>query len=738
MLREQPVASSSRLPPAPAPADDAPLRSPRRRRRAAQQATTVAFVLALTAPYLVSASPLPHSHSHHAAIGHHHPPPQNLPQNVTTSTPQAQAAWAQAAIDGSLTWLQATIQSAHSLGPRHHPPPERRWPILEVVAANAPRLYRLPDDYVILAQTMHPGFIVLSYLISLVGSLCTLELLIRRTSNRGISNIILLASAGICFGAVSTFAMHFVGNQSLALHHPRQDDDPTFPNIYLGYQAGYTVLSLVASCLAMTFAFFVMGTDIPGGDRNWNSWWWRCQPGNSDRKSVKSVRSARRSHSSQSNYSRDSRSARSAASDYSRWKLHKAKIRKSANVSTIFQQAGMMTSWSLMEGGSRRQSAHGWRDLIPFMPPRQPSYPHDLNEFVPGQPIDEDTVIRQDKELSELDFRYGRLAVRDELDRRTLHVDTPQSISAASTSFGSLNGVPMHLQMQATTQNGHQLPSSPLASYYPAGSQPTPPPDYGSSSPHFDHGYSFPIRNMDTSSTTNLIGGSTSSLIPQTPPMPAPPVAPPAILLTGRRASLPVISPPFAQPRVAQTLSRIQSLPETDADVSPPSLSPMPHHGRDPMSKEAKSNFASSGASSETTGEDYDPEAVFYDDDYYDEFAIKHAGWRRQLRLKIQAGLPLTRLEQAQRFLGLDVVTWAEVFKIFITGMVAGWGVAAMRKSYPRHKDGQNSHHRLHRPGLHQCHPLHRVQGQLRRRLCHHRVWHRHHRAVHHVHHAAA
>ncbi|BEI88010.1 uncharacterized protein CcaverHIS019_0107280 [Cutaneotrichosporon cavernicola] len=589
------------------------------------RAATVAFVFALTAPYLAEASPVPFpSRSSHDP----HPP----------TTKERDSTLAEAAIVGTISLLQSALRGT-SDDPRA--PPDRRWPQLGAAWFDpAQQLYRLPEGYVVLRQTMSPGFIVLSYLMSLVGALCTLELLIRRTSNRGISNVLLLASAGICFGAVSTFAMHFVGNQSLALHHPKQLEDPSYPDIHLSYQGGYTVLSLVASCLAMTFAFFVMGTDIRVSQ--WKQWWY-----SSGSSTAGSDRKLRRTPTSPS------------------WKLHKAKASvRSANVATIFHQAGMMPSWSL-DGPRGRHSNGGWKDLMPWRSARRPSNP--LAPQTYDTDVDEDTLIRQDKELNELDFRHGRLAVRDELDRRALHVGTLQDSDAGSP----VSPVSPLLSQQT------QLQLSPLAPFYPAGPQATP--TYRAPSPTFDPGYSFPPRD------------STTNLLPHHEPVPPPlaSLAPmagrePAVMQSGRRASLPAITTPFT-PRIAQTLSRIQSLPEPDPDApTTPNIlqdAQLPHAdlAEPPSNTQSKvtcsATTSSSDAATGTTGDEFDSDALY---DEEGELKIKKVGWRERLRFKIQAGLPLTRLEQAQRFLGLDVVTWTEVFKIFVTGMVAGWGVAAM------------------------------------------------------------
>ncbi|CAK9786735.1 hypothetical protein CC85DRAFT_276788 [Cutaneotrichosporon oleaginosum] len=599
-----------------------------RPRARALRAATVAFVFALTAPYLAAASPLPFP----TRSGHDPHPPTTQERDTT---------WTEAAVVGTLGLLQSAIKSISRL----HSARDRRWPQLRAAwFDDAQQLYRLPEGYVILRQTMSPGFIVLSYFISLVGALCTLELLIRRTSNRGLSNVLLLASAGICFGAVSTFAMHFVGNQSLALHHPEQRNDPTYPNIYLSYQGGYTVLSLVASCLAMTFAFFVMGTNVRISQ--WKHWWY-----SSSTSAAVSEPKLRRTSSSPS------------------WKLQSGKA-KSANVATIFQQAGMVPSWSL-EAPCRRHSTGGWKEILMWQHGRRSSTPMPSRTF-PAD-VDEDTLIQQDKELSELEFRCGRQAVRDEIERRALQVGTPSSSPAASPVSPVSPFAASHMQ---------QLGASPLARYYPSGQQQQAPPAYRSPSPAFDPGYSFPPRD----STTHLIN-STTSLIPHNEPLAPPPASlgltvPPAILQSGRRASLPIITTPFA-PRVAQTLSRIQSLPEPDPDMpTAPHVAPLGQVSDKHLteaSDDSKLKATSSGTTSSSdattgTGDEFDPAP--YDEE--GEIKIREVGWRQRLRLKIQTGLPLTRLERAQRFLGLDVVTWTEVIKIFVTGMVAGWGVAGM------------------------------------------------------------
>ena len=60
--------------------------------------------------------------------------------------------------------------------------------------------------------------------------------------------------------------MHFIGNNSLVLHHPLEAER-NYRALTLPYAAGWTVLSLVVSCTCMIGAFFVMGLEV-----GWARW----------------------------------------------------------------------------------------------------------------------------------------------------------------------------------------------------------------------------------------------------------------------------------------------------------------------------------------------------------------------------------------------------------------------------------------------------------------------------------
>ncbi|GAA5874518.1 hypothetical protein JCM16303_002891 [Sporobolomyces ruberrimus] len=110
--------------------------------------------------------------------------------------------------------------------------------------------------WVELVPVYSAGMIVLSWAVSVVGSWTTLEILLRRTGNAGMTNALLLLGAGIAFGSTATFGMHFVGNQALTLRLPPPWEGQGVP---LSYSPGYTILSLVIACLAMTLAFSFIG-----------------------------------------------------------------------------------------------------------------------------------------------------------------------------------------------------------------------------------------------------------------------------------------------------------------------------------------------------------------------------------------------------------------------------------------------------------------------------------------------
>lgn len=518
-----------------------------------------------------------------------------------------------------------------------------------------PKNLNFPPNFVVLRQKMTPGFVVLSYFISLVGSLCTLELLIRRTNNRGLSNIAFLTAAGICFGAVSTFAMHFVGNQALALYHPLDEQHHA---LYLTYSAGYTVLSMVASCLAMTFAFFVMGTDLSMGLR---------------------PRIMRR---------RNSLELRRHET-IERWKAQRPHL-KTTNVDTIFAQAGISGGWSL-SSQSPSSCRRTWLQKLMRRPAPPESRFGDFEDDV----LDESSLVKRDKDLDELDFRFGRDAVRAELDRRQLQgMSQSVSDSTGTTPDTSLRGMPANMTMTSFSSMT-AIPKSPLAPYYTADDSALDSLDSvrsrspSSPSEMFATGYQFPPRAtpQPVDSQTHLIPKADGSLtsLPSMPggnhiprayatiiesTSPAQVYTPPHQVATGRRSSYPALAAAPLPRAPTTTLARIQSLPEHDIESNGGPY-------RD-SSESSKDNHQANGSGSDENTIDMHIDHldhVLYDDE---PFRLRKVGWREELRDKIQAGAPLTKRERALRFFGLDIVTLSDIIKVVLTGTLAGWGVAAM------------------------------------------------------------
>ncbi|KAL7419782.1 hypothetical protein Q5752_005698 [Cryptotrichosporon argae] len=452
---------------------------------------------------------------------------------------------------------------------------------------------------ILLEQRYAAGFVVLSYAIAFIGSICTLELLIRRTSNRGMYNVLLLASAGICFGAVSTFSMHFVGNQSLSLHHPQQKQYG-YPTLFLSYDAGFSILSLVVSCFAMIFAFFVMAS-------NFTSRQWVCMPGKKKRR-----RTGRRG---------------SSHDEYGAYLMSKA-AKKSAGFRSLVEQAKGAAAWSLIDSASTTER-RGWRQIVPSKKAAAVEPVDDINFS-----DDEEAIIRSSKQLSDIEFRLGRNAVREELDRR----------QGTCTSLGSSPVSLRHMSSEASLN-----PTSPLAVYYPPhrrGSMPQMTPTTADDS---FSGYAFPQSRP-------------TAIEPAAEPAPTwPTEAAPAMFDPSlRRASLPVAVCTRAEAPVRPpvTLSRIQSLPEPDVEMSPTSSVV----GHDKLASPPQEEVVlPARQQSPESSEDEPP-----------------SGWRTTLRYKVANNIELTRLEAMERFMGLDVVTMADIFKITITGMIAGWGVCGM------------------------------------------------------------
>ncbi|KAK6906981.1 hypothetical protein I203_100970 [Kwoniella mangroviensis CBS 8507] len=606
------VASSSRhtLPSIPLADKSSPSTRPSSRslrRRLANR--TIYFLLTLLFPILSAANPLPRSKQRHRCT-------LPIPPRAELQLDQITSHFNQSLhLSSAGHWVLSHLSRRDD------------QPILAIANFDSiSETWKLPEGYVELRQHFHAGFIILSYAIAFVGSLCTLELLIRRTTNSGWRNQLLLASAGFCFGAVSTFAMHFVFNNALSLHHPMVDEK-SYPALYLSYDPGFTILSLVVSCLAMTTAFFIMGTQL----RDWLVW-----PG--QRKDKLDGR-------------RGSPSKSEAADDYGKWKKsHKKVLRRGTlGVGALFAHASHAAKWSLMDleglesGGRRNSKGEGekkhtnWKDEVQGM----------------YTPVEGDTerMFGDDDALQELDFRLGKDAVRQELERRA-GASTPTSTRASqrgSIAVSHHSITPLPVIYAPSSRRSSVASSQPI---------PLPSPDV------FTPGFNFPPKiEPDLTSSTNLIsppsggiGRIPSPTFGETEPIHQP---------ERRRASLPANvmvthrdRPSWGGP--STTLARIQSLPEGDIEPS--------------SSGSVGSIISSNGE--KKSHKSASPPTITARLSSYTGKSENTVG--RNSRRKVRLVARSTRLTRLGMFLGFDVVTPTEIFKIVITGTIAGFGVVGM------------------------------------------------------------
>ncbi|KAA8896546.1 hypothetical protein FN846DRAFT_993691 [Sphaerosporella brunnea] len=97
------------------------------------------------------------------------------------------------------------------------------------------------------------GYVALSYCVSFVGSLSTLELLHLRTSGRGMYNWYLVAGSSVTMGGIAIWSMHFVGNRATILLDGQTE-------YQLAYNPTYTVLSFFVPILVLFGAYSLAGS----------------------------------------------------------------------------------------------------------------------------------------------------------------------------------------------------------------------------------------------------------------------------------------------------------------------------------------------------------------------------------------------------------------------------------------------------------------------------------------------
>ncbi|KAH8897836.1 hypothetical protein GQ53DRAFT_637355 [Thozetella sp. PMI_491] len=109
-------------------------------------------------------------------------------------------------------------------------------------------------------RSFNPGFVTLSYVVSLIGSASTLELINRRTAPKGVFNHVLLISAAVAMGGIAIWCMHYIGIRAI-------DIAAGEPELQIAYSSGFTALSFFVPIVVLMAAFVAIGTD------NRVSWW---------------------------------------------------------------------------------------------------------------------------------------------------------------------------------------------------------------------------------------------------------------------------------------------------------------------------------------------------------------------------------------------------------------------------------------------------------------------------------
>ncbi|KAF3308827.1 hypothetical protein TWF173_000704 [Orbilia oligospora] len=103
-------------------------------------------------------------------------------------------------------------------------------------------------------QNFEVGYIALSYAVSYIGSVTTLELLNRRTGNRGWYNWSLLVGSAISMGSIAIWGMHFIGNRAIILDYGVESHQ-------LIYNSSFTALSFFLPIVVLLSAYMFIGTN---------------------------------------------------------------------------------------------------------------------------------------------------------------------------------------------------------------------------------------------------------------------------------------------------------------------------------------------------------------------------------------------------------------------------------------------------------------------------------------------
>lgn len=132
-----------------------------------------------------------------------------------------------------------------------------------VITMSRAEVLMLQYEGQIVPKSFEWEFVVLSYFVSWIGAILTLELLNRRTLRNGFFNYVILIGAAVAMGAISIYCMHFVGERALTLG---QDE----PELRIDYSSTFSILAFLLPVMVLCAAFLTTGAN------KIVSWWRIC------------------------------------------------------------------------------------------------------------------------------------------------------------------------------------------------------------------------------------------------------------------------------------------------------------------------------------------------------------------------------------------------------------------------------------------------------------------------------
>ena len=537
--------------------------------------------------------------------------------------------------------------------------------------------------------------------------------------------------------------MHFIGNNSLVLHHPLEQEKG-YPSLTLAYAPGWTVLSLVVSCTCMIGAFFVMGLEV-----GWDRWHGKVSRvgnifrrgtatggirvnGGEDAQHPPHHHRHRNDHgdvvyedepveiTDLSDHALKDRPGDVLALDKD------AAVKKKKNLSTdlrkheiklkldaVIDKLEWALGWSMIDLGNRpggraerrkkqweetraedkndrldsegraQEDEDGWDGKVSQK--EEPAPVHIRPP--PSDPV----ASGYDNEVLENDIVPANRYDRSPFDTGRSSREPPRKLSGREAEEGI---VPVPAPTTGRYARRGSVPNIKLRDLAPF----APPLSADSAQPLFSPTFSFPGPGSTLhSERTTPLSGTTS----------AGSLYPPPSILQGRRASVPVNALfPRELPSSTFTLARIQSRPEVDGEDP---LAGSPHDEsagenqpiemsarREPLGQAssilekrrestASVTFRMDALGDTSTTNLYRPTPVERQDTARSLTLSNGDGESRRGRSRRSSKTCSESdkgwLAKAKSLLGYDVVTKQEVRKILIAGTICGWGIAGMRRS---------------------------------------------------------